>query len=327
MHPKTRQKLILTLVGWLAAGLIFFPIFWMILTSFKTEVEAVATPPKLFFSPTLENYVTVARARRLRPLRDQQCRHLCRGHAARDVDRRAGRLRHGFFSRQAHQGPAALDAIDQDDAGGRRADPDLPAVPRSRALSTRGSGLTIVYTLMNLPIVVWMLYTFFKEVPKDILEAGRMDGARPKQEVWLLLMPLSLPGHRIDGAAFDHPVLERGVLEPQSHDLERGAAHDLHRVVLRPGGAVLGEALRGIDDRDRADSRLRLDEPAAARARPHLRRRQVTGGCNGDCHTQAHPEELRRRAGDQGRRSVDRGSRVLRLRRPVRLRKVDAACG
>ena len=53
-------------------------------------------------------------------------------------------------------------------------------------------GLTVVYTLMNLPIVVWMLYTFFKEVPKEILEAGRMDGAKPKQEVWNLLLPLSL---------------------------------------------------------------------------------------------------------------------------------------
>ena len=61
------------------------------------------------------------------------------------------------------------------------------------AIDTRW-GLIVVYTLMNLPIVVWMLYTFFKEVPKDILEAGRMDGAKPKQEVWMLLMPLSLPG-------------------------------------------------------------------------------------------------------------------------------------
>src|SRR5215218_10602629 len=59
MHPKTRDKLIFTLVGCFAAAVIFFPIFWMILTSFKTEVEAIATPPKFFFSPTLENYVTV----------------------------------------------------------------------------------------------------------------------------------------------------------------------------------------------------------------------------------------------------------------------------
>ncbi|HSA79347.1 MAG TPA: carbohydrate ABC transporter permease, partial [Geminicoccaceae bacterium] len=60
-------------------------------------------------------------------------------------------------------------------------------------LDTR-TGLTIVYALINLPILVWMLYTFFKEVPKDILEAGRMDGARPKQELFHILLPLSLPG-------------------------------------------------------------------------------------------------------------------------------------
>ena len=49
-----------------------------------------------------------------------------------------------------------------------------------RLLDTR-IGLTIVFTLINLLIVVWMLYTFFKEVPKDILEAGRMDGASPSR--------------------------------------------------------------------------------------------------------------------------------------------------
>ena len=46
MHPKTREKLIMTVVGWVVAVLIFFPIFWMVLTSFKTEIEAVATPPQ-----------------------------------------------------------------------------------------------------------------------------------------------------------------------------------------------------------------------------------------------------------------------------------------
>ncbi|HBS17003.1 MAG TPA: sugar ABC transporter permease, partial [Halomonas sp.] len=55
-------------------------------------------------------------------------------------------------------------------------------------------GLIIIYTLMNLPIVVWMLYTFFKDMPKDILEAGRMDGASTLQEVFFLLLPLTLPG-------------------------------------------------------------------------------------------------------------------------------------
>ncbi|WP_210250145.1 carbohydrate ABC transporter permease [Microvirga aerophila] len=193
MHPKTRDKLIYTLVGWLAAGVIFFPIFWMVLTSFKTEVEAIATPPKLFFTPTLENYVTVRE--------------------------RADYVHFALNSIIISVGATFLATLIAVPAAyamaffpGKRTKDLLlwmlstkmmPAVGvlipiyllfrDTGAIDTRW-GLIVVYTLMNLPIVVWMLYTFFKEVPKDILEAGRMDGAKPKQEVWMLLMPLSLPG-------------------------------------------------------------------------------------------------------------------------------------
>jgi sorbitol/mannitol transport system permease protein len=193
MHPKTRQRIVLTIAGWLAAAVIFFPIFWMILTSFKTEVEAIATPPKLFFTPTFENYVTVRE--------------------------RADYIHFAMNSIVISVGATLLATLIAVPAAyamaffpGRRTKDLLlwmlstkmmPAVGvlipiyllfrDAGAIDTRW-GLTVVYTLMNLPIVVWMLYTFFKEVPKDILEAGRMDGAKPKQEVWLLLMPLSLPG-------------------------------------------------------------------------------------------------------------------------------------
>ena len=86
------------------------------------------------------------------------------------------------------------------------------------AIDTRW-GLTVVYTLMNLPIVVWMLYTFFKEVPKDILEAGP-HGRRQAEAGGLDAAPAAVAArHRLDGAAVDHPVLERGVLEPQPHHL------------------------------------------------------------------------------------------------------------
>ncbi|MGF9757518.1 carbohydrate ABC transporter permease [Microvirga sp. 0TCS3.31] len=193
MHSKTRERIVLTVVGWLAAGLIFFPIFWMILTSFKTEVEAVATPPKLFFTPTLENYITVRE--------------------------RADYVHFAINSIVISVGATLLATLIAVPAAyamaffpGKRTKDLLlwmlstkmmPAVGvlipiyllfrDTGAIDTRW-GLIVVYTLMNLPIVVWMLYTFFKEVPKDILEAGRMDGAKPKQEVWMLLLPLSLPG-------------------------------------------------------------------------------------------------------------------------------------
>ena len=43
-------------------------------------------------------------------------------------------------------------------------------------MSILGIALIIIYTLINLPIVVWMVYTYFKDIPKDILEAARQDG-------------------------------------------------------------------------------------------------------------------------------------------------------
>lgn len=165
----------------------------MVLTSFKTEIEAIKTPPDLFFTPTIENYITVRE--------------------------RADYVHFALNSIVVSFAATALAILIAVPASyamaffpGKRTKDLLlwmlstkmmPAVgvlvpiyllfKNTGAIDTRW-GLVVVYTLMNLPIVVWMLYTFFKEVPKDILEAGRMDGARPKQEVWLLLMPLSLPG-------------------------------------------------------------------------------------------------------------------------------------
>ena len=55
-------------------------------------------------------------------------------------------------------------------------------------------GLVIVMTLINLPIMVWMLYTYFREIPHEILEAARMDGAGIKEEIFHVLLPIALPG-------------------------------------------------------------------------------------------------------------------------------------
>src|ERR1700722_10383682 len=45
------------------------------------------------------------------------------------------------------------------------------------------TGLVMLMTLANLPLVVWMLYTYFKEIPGEILEACRMDGASLRSEI------------------------------------------------------------------------------------------------------------------------------------------------
>ncbi len=49
-------------------------------------------------------------------------------------------------------------------------------------------------TMINLPIIVWMLYTYFKDIPNDILEAARMDGASLGKEIVYVLIPMAIPG-------------------------------------------------------------------------------------------------------------------------------------
>ncbi|XGA79944.1 carbohydrate ABC transporter permease [Halomonas sp. CH40] len=189
--PQVR-KLVLTVLGWTVACVIFFPIFWMVLTGFKTEADAIADP-SLIFSPTLESYQA--------------------------VQARSGYARFALNSVVIAFGSTLLALLIAIPSAYSMAflptkrtkgtllwmlstkmlPPVGVLVPiylifRDLGLLDTRTGLIIVYTLMNLPIVVWMLYTFFKDMPKDILEAGRMDGASTLQEVLYLLMPLTLPG-------------------------------------------------------------------------------------------------------------------------------------
>ena len=64
---------------------------------------------------------------------------------------------------------------------------------RTGLMDTR-IGLTVLLMLINLPIVVWMLYTYFREIPGEILEAARMDGASLRDEILYVLTPMAIPG-------------------------------------------------------------------------------------------------------------------------------------
>ena len=55
-------------------------------------------------------------------------------------------------------------------------------------------GLVFVLMMINLPIIIWMLYTYFREIPGEILEAARMDGASLREELLYVLAPMAVPG-------------------------------------------------------------------------------------------------------------------------------------
>lgn len=187
------NKWLIGLLGWLVALVLFFPIFWMFITSFKTEVAAVSTPPWLFFRPTFENYVAVQeRAAYF---------NFAWNSVIVSVGSTLGALLLGvpaayamaFFPTKRTKG-TLLWMLST-----KMLPPVGVLVPiyilgRDTGLLDTRIGLIVIYTLINLPIVVWMIYSFFKEVPREILEADRMDGATTYQEVAYVLLPLALPG-------------------------------------------------------------------------------------------------------------------------------------
>jgi sorbitol/mannitol transport system permease protein len=164
----------------------------MVLTSFKTEIDAFATPPQFIFTPTLENYLHI----------NERSDYFSLLELGGDLVQRHGlclliavpaAYSMAFYETQAHQGHAAVDALDQDAAAGGRADADLPAGQEFRPARYAHRADHHLH-LINLPIVVWMVYTYFKDIPKDILEAARLDGATLWQEMVRVLLPIAKGG-------------------------------------------------------------------------------------------------------------------------------------
>lgn len=194
MNKALRRKSITTGLAWLVALLIFFPIIWMVITSFKTELEAVSTPPSLFFAPTLENYRDVAfgRADYLKCAWNSIYVSVGSTLLALLIGVPAAYAMAFFPTRKTKDVLLWMLSTKFMPAVGVLV--PIYLIFRDTGLLDVATGLLLVYALSNLPIVIWMLYSFFKEVPHEILEAGRMDGAHAREELVHLLLPLALPG-------------------------------------------------------------------------------------------------------------------------------------
>ncbi|MEI4484344.1 MULTISPECIES: ABC transporter permease subunit [Phyllobacterium] len=190
----TQRKLIFTIIGWSIGFLIFFPILWTFLTSFKTEGTAVATPPQfLFFDWTLENYHEV------------QSRSDYGKHVMNSIVISVGSTLLGLvlaipaawamaFSPTKHTKDILMWMLSTKMMPSVGVLVPLYLIFRDWGLLDSRLGLVAVLTMINLPIIVWMLYTYFKEIPGEILEAARMDGASLMKEIIYVLTPMAIPG-------------------------------------------------------------------------------------------------------------------------------------
>ena len=189
-----QRKILNTALSWTLAIIIFFPIFWILVLSFKTEGDAIRTPIEVLTSAwTLESYSI--------------------------VQERSDYLKHFTNSVIIALGSTVLGIII-----GVPAAWSMAFVPSKRTrgilmwmLSTKmlpavgvlypiylifiklgildsRTGLVVILMLMNLPIIIWMLYTYFREIPAEILEAARMDGASLTSEILYVLTPMAVPG-------------------------------------------------------------------------------------------------------------------------------------
>ena len=185
--------IIRTFSAWFVALLVFFPIFFMIVTSFKTELQAIAVPSLWIFEPTLENYTTV------------QERSDYLGFAWNSVLTSVISTILGLMIATPAAYSMAFNPTKQTKniLMWMLSTKMMPAVgalipiyllAQKFGLLDNVISLIIVFTLMNLPIMVWMLYTNFKDIPKEILEAGRMDGATLWEEFRYVLLPLAMGG-------------------------------------------------------------------------------------------------------------------------------------
>ncbi len=185
--------IIRTIVAWVVTLLIFFPLGWLILTAFKTELQAIEVPPLFFFTPTLENFSEVQeRSDYLLYAKNSFVTSVVSTLVGLAIAAPAAYSMAFFRTRRTRDILMWMLSTKMMPAVGALV-PIYVLAQKSDLLDTQ-LGLIIVFTLSNLPIMVWMLYSHFKDIPHEILEAARMDGASLWQEFRRVLFPLALGG-------------------------------------------------------------------------------------------------------------------------------------
>ncbi len=193
-HTRTQLALILrTIAAWLVTLLLFFPIAWLALTAFKTELQAIEVPPLFIFTPTLENFYEVqSRSDYLLYASNSLITSVASTLLGLMLAAPAAYSMAFFKSKRTRDLLMWMLSTKMMPAVGALV-PIYVLAQKAELLDTR-LGLILLFTVGNLPIMVWMLYSHFKEIPHEILEAARIDGATVWDEFRRVLLPLGMGG-------------------------------------------------------------------------------------------------------------------------------------
>ncbi len=182
----------ITALTWVLVFIFVFPVLWMIVTSFKTEEDAAAFPPTFFFDATLGRYADVFdRGMGLYLLNSLFVSVLSTlvvmalaipaayALSVRPIGKWQDAL---FFFISTKFMPVAASII------------PVFLLFRSMGLLDNLWGLGALYLGLNLALAVWMMRSFFAEVPRAVVEAAQIDGAGYNRELWLVSLPIVAPG-------------------------------------------------------------------------------------------------------------------------------------
>ncbi|MEP9394994.1 carbohydrate ABC transporter permease [Gordonia sp. VNK1] len=186
------RQMALTTITWILAIGFFFPVLWMVLTAFKQESDAATNPPTFIFTPTLQQFRDVFDAGIGTPLLNSLFATIVSTilvlvlgvPAAFAVSLRPVRKTKDalFFFISTKMLPIVAAII------------PLYVIVGKMGMLDNIWTLVILYTAMNLPIAVWMMRSFFLEVPGELLEAASIDGASLWTSVREVIAPLVSPG-------------------------------------------------------------------------------------------------------------------------------------
>ena len=190
----TLQKILRPVLAWVIALMFFFPIFWMVLTSFKTDADAVKPEFLFMFTPTLDNYLNMTD--------NYDYWRFASNSIITSVFATIFTLFVGVPAAYA----MAFDPSrhTKDILVWMLSTKMLPAAAvlyPMTFLTKNFLGIfdthflvVLVLSLINLPIIIWMLFTYFKEIPKEIIEAAKMDGTTAWGEIRHIVLPLAWGG-------------------------------------------------------------------------------------------------------------------------------------
>lgn len=190
-----RKRLLRVLRGaaiLIAVFLAIFPLLWVFLASFKSATDLMRLPPVLFFRPTLENYFGMAHQGFFTYLRNSVVVTLSAValSVALGIPAAFGLSRFAVPGRKTIMMailsvrfmPYIVFAL-----------PMFLIMVQLGIIGTLG-GLLFVYIIINLPVIIWLMRTFFDDIPRDIDEAAAMDGASQGVIFFRVVLPCALPG-------------------------------------------------------------------------------------------------------------------------------------